>query len=262
MWRNLSYAIFLLSCFTYAELSDTKNNEWDFLIFTQHWPATICRIWMEKPTHSCIMPHEQNSWTIHGIWPNKNHSMGPFFCNKTWSFDPDQVKPIETDLEESWGNIEKEQSLYSLWAHEWTKHGTCAASIEPLNCELKYFTKGLEWLKKYTMKNILNNAGITPSDMKEYKVIDFHNAVKAKLGFKPMVECHKVDGKQFLFEIRICFSKSLELIDCEDTHMTNTDIITNCKPTEGIIYPVTEKPPKRYLIQLHRLLSWLRWFTV
>lgn len=55
------------------------------------------------------MPHEQNSWTIHGIWPNKNHSMGPFFCNKTWSFDPDQVKSIETDLEESWGNIEKGQ---------------------------------------------------------------------------------------------------------------------------------------------------------
>lgn len=35
--------------------------------------------------------------------------MGPFFCNKTWSFDPDQVKSIETDLEESWGNIEKGQ---------------------------------------------------------------------------------------------------------------------------------------------------------
>lgn len=47
-----------------------SEQEWDVLIFTQHWPYTVCMAWEEKgPTnHTCRMPHEKDTWTVHGIW--------------------------------------------------------------------------------------------------------------------------------------------------------------------------------------------------
>lgn len=91
------------------------DKSWDILIFTQHWPPTICKLWMEKKPHTCAMPSNQDTWTIHGIWPTKIGTMGPFFCNKTWLFDPEEVKPIETQLEQSWINIEAGKYSYYVF---------------------------------------------------------------------------------------------------------------------------------------------------
>lgn len=88
--------------------SFTVDTDWDFLIFTQHWPATVCKVWTHlKPNHSCNFPKKRDMWTIHGTWPTKTGSRGPEHCNSTWLFDPEQVKPIEDELEQSWANVEK-----------------------------------------------------------------------------------------------------------------------------------------------------------
>jgi Ribonuclease T2 family len=42
------------------------SHEWDVLIFTQHWPATVCIQWKEKvETHTCTITKD---WGIHGVW--------------------------------------------------------------------------------------------------------------------------------------------------------------------------------------------------
>jgi ribonuclease I len=54
-----------------------KDTNFDILIFTQHWPATVCSQWMESnKAHECVLPKVRNSWTVHGIWPTKYHTIG------------------------------------------------------------------------------------------------------------------------------------------------------------------------------------------
>lgn len=153
--------------------------------------------------------------------------------------------------------------VYDLWAHEWNKHGTCAASIEPLNTQIKYFSKGLEWIQKYTMTNILSESNIIPNDDKPYSLDDIHNAIKTKLGVEPEIYCKHDKGKQYLWELRICFSKSLGLIDCvsNKSSLHGFNMISNCY-AQGIIYTESSRPPNRILVQLYKLTTWLEWFTL
>ncbi|XP_028165958.1 ribonuclease Oy [Ostrinia furnacalis] len=246
------------------------NNEqdWDILIFTQQWPETVCKEWIHnKPSHSCVMPKQPDSWSIHGVWPTKFGTKGPGFCNRTWLFDPEQVKPIETQLLEKWTNIEGNTGEYSLWAHEWNKHGTCAAVLEPLNSELKYFSQGLSWGETYSMSTILANSGIIPDDEKLYTLTAIHNVLVVSLGVNPSIQCRHEDGKTYLVEIRVCFDKNLTLHDCDGIDR-NIDvegygnIISNCNPAEGILYPHNKWPQKRIYVQLYKLVSWVQWLTL
>lgn len=101
-----------------------NNNEFDVLIFTQRWPITACIEWMEKASDNvCILPSQKNVWGIHGIWPTRIGTMGPFFCNKSATFDIDTLKPIMEQLDLNWLNIEKgiikcTIFIFSLFAHE------------------------------------------------------------------------------------------------------------------------------------------------
>lgn len=45
-----------------------QYKEWDFLVFTQHWPATTCLQWKsEGKGHTCVLP-KKPTWTVHGVW--------------------------------------------------------------------------------------------------------------------------------------------------------------------------------------------------
>ncbi|XP_068632735.1 ribonuclease Oy [Battus philenor] len=268
MTRALFYFIFIIyASFNEVYCKDlSTDKEWDLLIFTQSWPATVCKEWKEHDqTHTCNLPTNHDSWTIHGIWPTKLGTIGPAFCNRTWHFDPEQVRPIEKTLEQLWTNVESGTSTYALWAHEWNKHGTCAAVLEPLNSEIKYFTMGLNWIRKFMMYNILQEASITPSNSNQYSVLDIHNAVKNRLGINPMIECRKEDDKSYLGEIRICFTKDLELRDCngvssKETMIGRDVVLTNCNASQGVIY--LQSPSDKIYVHLYRLISWLQWLTL
>lgn len=84
------------------------NHDFDVLIFTQRWPITGCIEWMnEGGDHVCILPSQKDIWSIHGIWPTRFGTLGPFFCNKSATFDVAPLKPIIEQLERNWLNIEK-----------------------------------------------------------------------------------------------------------------------------------------------------------
>lgn len=125
------------------------------------------------------------------------------------------------------------------------KHGTCCAETE-LESEEKFFRQGLAWLRQFHMSEILKAAGITPG---VYKVVDIHNVVYRTLNKIPSVHCDGTkDGNSYLSEIRLCFNKSLELIDCHvtgDSEMvyrsagTKVEVLTNCNLHKDIVYPDT-----------------------
>ncbi|XP_053612492.1 ribonuclease T2 [Plodia interpunctella] len=242
----------------------TEEHPFDIIIFTQFWPQTVCKEWKEHDSsHTCAMPAKKDSWTIHGIWPTKLGTKTPAFCNRTWLFDPEEIRPIENEMLAMWPNIEVE-SHYTLWSHEWSKHGTCAAVLEPLDSQFKYFQQGLMWLKKYYIYDILKDAGITPSDSKQYRIEDIYEAVVKNVSARPAIECDREQGANFIVEVRLCFSKTLQIVDCDGIAFLDVDqgsILTNCNPTIGIYY-LENAVPKSLYVQFYKLLSWLQWFTL
>jgi ribonuclease T2 len=260
------------------------KHDFDVLIFTQRWPVTVCFEWKEKDVnHQCTLPSPKEIWTIHGIWPTKFHTMGPFFCNHSAPFDKKQIEPIEKQLEVYWLNIEKGTSLESLWKHEWQKHGTCAAQLPLLDNENKYFGQGLKWLQQFSMSSFLSQANILPGA--SYSLEQIHKVLKSMLNANPVIECihDKSSNKSLLFEIRICFSKDLKLVDCDGVssnlnpnkgwRKTDADIITNCNAHREIEY-LSVVPPTVFptyegdsfwtfpFVQLYKLLRMLQWATL
>ena len=128
-------------------------------------------------------------WSIHGLWPEQLHKIGPSFCNKNLYFNPAALKRIREELKNKWANVHSEKYPESFWKHEWDKHGTCAATLESTNSEEKYFQKSLELFDKYNMKNVLEEANIFPGD--EYPVEQILDAVNKVLGVNSQVTCLK-----------------------------------------------------------------------
>ncbi|XP_077286056.1 ribonuclease X25 [Arctopsyche grandis] len=271
------YALVALSVADGADDNQAKSHEWDVLIFTQHWPATVCYQWMDKDSsHSCAFPSQKNTWTVHGIWPTKFGEMGPSFCNNSWKFDPTLIQPIEAHLDQYWINVEKDTPHYSFWGHEWSKHGTCAAVLPPLNNEMKYFAQGLLWLQLYSMSEILAKADITPNEISTFEPLHIYSVIKAAIGKNPSLHCalDAHSGKSYMFEIRICFNKSMELVDCDGIKLSGErsilrgDKLIHCDLTKPVEYPSVVPPIKQSivsrlpLIEIYKLITWLRWFTL
>uniref|UniRef100_D3TLW3 Ribonuclease n=1 Tax=Glossina morsitans morsitans TaxID=37546 RepID=D3TLW3_GLOMM len=293
-YKNIPHNLFLSDEFTSSEyhddvdmelnfdqtVDDNHNNDWDLLIFTQQWPATTCYHWREQDkNHVCKLPNIKEFWTIHGIWPTKLGHMGPSFCNKTANFDINALQDIMERMNLFWPDIDGEESPQDhwLWKHEWLKHGTCAATLDQLNNEIKYFDQGLKWRENYLISNILRDSNIHPDS--NNTVVALHTALIKGLGKNPSIHC-LYDGKNdisYLADIRICFNKSLELVDCDGVLRDATSIdypggtvITNCHISQAVHYPslvpgrhiVNERKWKFPIVNLYKLIQFIMWFTL
>lgn len=138
------------------------------------------------------------------------------------------------------------------------------------------------------MNGLFSKANIEPGS--QYNVTDLHNAIEKALNVKAVLHCVREKhhpGEQYLSEIRICFNKKLELIDCTGVvgkpfglygkNMYNDDdIITNCDRNTNINYPSTlpkylldnvdDKPAKPVWrfpwVNLYKLIQMIKWFTL
>ncbi|XP_073892864.1 ribonuclease T2 isoform X4 [Macaca fascicularis] len=71
-----------------------------------------------------------------------------------------------------------------FWKHEWEKHGTCAAQVDALNSQKKYFGRSLEL----------------------YRELDL-NSVLLKLGIKPSINYYQDEEVQTVGQIELCLTK-------------------------------------------------------
>lgn len=139
------------------------------------------------------------------------------------------------------------------------------------------------------MDNILSQSNITPS-LTGYTVQNIFDSVKKVVGATPTIQCDVDKSKQTLIsEIRICFNKSLELIDCtgadgvaDDPPLTNcalkkpvmyldkvppettttTTAATKLKKFEVVLLPYYEKVPEDApLVNFYKLVKFLMWYT-
>ena len=176
---------------------------------------------------------------MHGIWPTKDFTIGPLFCNRSASFDFNEIQGILDQLKLHWTNVRANTELDNFWEHEWTKHGTCAMQLEVFNTELKYFSQGLALNEKFPLAQYLAQANIKPG--KIYETKDVFEAVKKGIGGKnPALECQHMPEdfvKPVLTQIGICLDKNLSVIDCDKTH---GGIYGKCPPFDFIEFPATE----------------------
>jgi len=192
-----------------------KDNSFEYMVFTQLWPKSDCININTKPHEVCKLNNNITDWTIHGIWPNNADKTGPFYCDRSWKLDENNIKTIENQLDKFWPNIITNTEHLRFWEHEWDKHGTCAASLPALNSQFKYFAKGLELNKKWNLLKILKDENIVPSTSITYRMSDIKEVIEKVTGSSVNVGCIKPEGIPLLDQIEICINKQFEPIDCD-----------------------------------------------
>lgn len=95
---------------------------YDYYIFSQELPATICK------TKDCQKSMELNMkptyLNIHGLWPETNSSsIKPWYCLQN-DYDESRLsQDLLAELDKYWVGLYTDAFWFR--SHEWGKHGTC-----------------------------------------------------------------------------------------------------------------------------------------
>lgn len=206
----LGLAVCCLGCAWAFRVRD--GHEWKKLIMVHHWPATVCM----EAANDCHNPPDY--WTIHGLWPDRAEA-----CNRSWHFNFEEIKGLLPDLKLYWPDVLHSSNSSQFWKHEWDKHGTCAAQLDILNSERKYFGASLDLFKTLDLNSMLRKLGIVPS-VNYYQVADIEDALASVYGVLPKIQClpSKQQGEavQTVGQIELCLTKDLHLRNCTEPGAT------------------------------------------
>ncbi|XP_074263429.1 ribonuclease 1-like [Silene latifolia] len=156
MSTNMKALVTLFSMILFFPLNlivEAQPKAFNYMIFSQTWPPAFCNF------AKCSSPIIHDNFTIHGLWDSYIpwiSSPGP--CSNT-PFDPKLVAPIKSQLDKSWPNLKNQNQNTIIWAHEWTKHGTCLASVLD---QTAYFTRSLHWKNEFDILAIMKKSGLNP----------------------------------------------------------------------------------------------------
>uniref|UniRef100_A0A8D0ECG8 Ribonuclease T2 n=1 Tax=Salvator merianae TaxID=96440 RepID=A0A8D0ECG8_SALMN len=204
MAGSLSLAIFCGFATQILANSDL-HHKWEMLYLVHQWPVTVCKM----NVNDCKDPLMY--WTIHGLWPDKAGE-----CNRSWHFDISELKDIMGDMKQYWPDVLHPNGTH-FWRHEWEKHGTCAATLEALNTQKKYFGKGLELYKNINLNSYLLKAEIKPGNT-SYELAAIKEALTRFYSVTPKLQCLPPEEGQLqtLGQIKFCFTKEFMLRNCTE----------------------------------------------
>lgn len=187
-----------------SELPDKEHYcTWKCVLFTLQWPGGFCQSLNNESL--CKIPQSVNSWTIHGLWPLR--SLG---CCDCWPMFHSDIQELDAELTEHWPSLLKTKSCFQFWKEEWRKHGACAACVEGFNSPLRYFQICLKLKHQFDIRQLLDDAGITPSCDRPYKVEEVHRVLAPHLGDKLEIQCVTDDkNQQVWFQVKIGLSRNL-----------------------------------------------------
>nr|XP_035958525.1 ribonuclease T2 isoform X1 [Halichoerus grypus]XP_035958526.1 ribonuclease T2 isoform X1 [Halichoerus grypus] len=183
------------------------NHEWKKLIMVHHWPVTVCK----EVENDCRDPPDY--WTIHGLWPDKAEE-----CNGSWPFNLEEIKDLLPEMKIYWPDVIHPLNHSHFWKHEWEKHGTCAAQVDALNSQKKYFGGSLDLYRGLELNSMLQKLGIKPS-INYYQISDIKDALASIYGVVPKVQClppKQGEEVQTIGQIELCFTKELRLRNCTE----------------------------------------------
>ncbi|KAJ7706868.1 ribonuclease T2 [Mycena rosella] len=144
-----------------------------------------------------------NSWTIHGLWPDK--------CDLTFSENCDPSRDYTgisslltaqgasstlSFMNTFWKDINGDDETF--WEHEWATHGTCMSTLEtkclpsgsPKGAEaVAFFQTVVKLFQTLPTFTWLSNQGITPSSSTTHTLASLTAAIRAESGFTPSFDC-------------------------------------------------------------------------
>ncbi|KAF6726225.1 Ribonuclease Oy [Oryzias melastigma] len=189
-----------------AALQDGEHDcTWSCIIFTLQWPGGFCASLFNETL--CRIPDGVTGWTIHGLWPQ--HAQR---CCSCWPMFHSDVQELEDELAEYWPSLLTTRSRFQFWKQEWSKHGACAACVEGFNSPQKYFQISLKLRQSFEIQRILEDAGITPSCERRYKVAEVQSVLTPHVGDQYEIQCvvdHR--DRQVWFQVKIRMSRDLTL---------------------------------------------------
>merc|ERR1712159_944002 len=141
-----------------------KDYSWDFAALVMEWPGTQCA----NTDRECYLPAGFNSWTIHGLWPNRAAGGWPQFCPGP-KFNTSVTGYIGQDMTTYWPSYWGSNTNQKFWSHEWEKHGTCAMTSPTFSNQYNYFKNTIQMRKFLDVSTLLSHWGIVPSANATYK---------------------------------------------------------------------------------------------
>lgn len=131
-------------------------------------------------------------------------------CNRSWPFNLEEIKDLLPEMRAYWPDvIHSFPNRSRFWKHEWEKHGTCAAQVDALNSQKKYFGRSLELYRELDLNSVLLKLGIKPS-INYYQVADFKDALARVYGVIPKIQClppSQDEEVQTIGQIELCLTK-------------------------------------------------------
>lgn len=147
-----------------------------------------------------------DSWTIHGLWPDNCDGTYGSYCDSTMEID--SMKSVLESFDQN--NLLEYMNTYwkneggdddDLWTHEFNKHATCMSTLKPACFNQADYVENyvaVEFVKQVTMmfSNLpsykwLADAGIVPSNNVTYAKKDIANALNSKFGAEVYFDCDK-----------------------------------------------------------------------
>ncbi|KAK5998461.1 Ribonuclease Le2 [Cladobotryum mycophilum] len=168
----------------------------------------------------------QDSWTIHGLWPDFCNGSYTQYCDLSRQYDP-KPAPNTTDgtptgtpvppytgpsidtFFEPYGKmdllaymnkywINQNDPNWILWAHEFSKHATCYSTFQkecygPKAAEhddlFNFFETVIGYFKVHPTWGWLSAANIRPSNATAYSLSDIQGALTRGFGVAPYLGC-------------------------------------------------------------------------
>ncbi|XP_041461434.1 ribonuclease Oy-like [Lytechinus variegatus] len=206
-----------------------EEDTYDKLTLVESWAPSFC----EKSPCDILSTYKKN-WTIHGLWPFKNNVKNtPVDC--TGTFNDDDIKDIRSEMLLKWPTYKRGGSVNDFWKHEYEKHGTCASDLPTFSSAKKYFRGTMDLYDRYNIKRILADGtnAVRPSDTIKYPLAYITTALRKGLGVDPAVYCVEKKKIQYLWEVRMCFSKTLASVTCGAALAGGG----KCNPLKKVLYP-------------------------
>ncbi|KID83926.1 Ribonuclease Trv [Metarhizium guizhouense ARSEF 977] len=144
----------------------------------------------------------QDSWTIHGLWPDNCDGTYPAQCDGSRAYTG--IEDILTGngaadtlayMRQFWKDYKGDDETF--WEHEWAKHGTCISTLAPRCYDgyragqeaADFFRTTVDLFKTLPTYRWLEDAGITPSSSKTYSLDRVRGALSRRHGADVTLGC-------------------------------------------------------------------------